>query len=181
MTPKRAIARRVVFSLGLPASGKTTCLRRRFACEKAALIDLDEEIKKHPSYNRNDKASVYDNKEAYDWANDCVQRRFQYLMKMNSPLIAIDGTGTHISRQKERIGLAKSFNYHTVLLHVHVPLDVALERNTARNRVVPCSVMQDYHQRLEVAVKSLKGKVDEYILDDNTEDDFQSLEERWGS
>jgi hypothetical protein len=195
--------RQVVFTLGIPGSGKTFCLRRRYDFSKVALVDLDEEMKNHPSYNSSHPSQLYKDPEAYRWANDRTQERYEMLLHRGHPLIAVDGTGTHIDRQKLRIQMAKEerygnpsrtdgefskeedpntcWTYRTILFHVHVPLQIALERNAKRSRQVPLDVMLEYDTKIREAAELLKHDVDEYVLVDNCEEDEQHLREKWGN
>jgi len=201
------ICRQVVFTLGVPGSGKTFCLRRRYDFAKISLVDLDEEMKKHPRYDAEHPSILYKDPDAYRWANDRTQERYESLLRNRHPLIAVDGTGTHIDRQKLRIQQAKELmfkdikvdnpnsnknihdnnittlndSYRTILFHVHVPLQIALERNAKRSRQVPADVMIEYDTKIREAVDALKDHVDEYILIDNCEEDQQHQREKWGN
>ena len=190
----------VVFTLGIPGAGKSFCLRRRYDFSKIALVDLDEEMKKHPKYDATHPSLLYKDPEAYRWANDRTQERYEMLLRRRHPLIAVDGTGTHIDRQKVRIQMAKeganrdslnkphdesrvsnSWSYRTILFHVHVPLQIALERNAKRSRQVPVDVMMEYDTKIREAVDILRDDVDEYILVDNCEEDQNHQREKWGN
>jgi hypothetical protein len=170
-----------IFTLGLPGSGKTAALKKRWGLENLTILDLDLEMRKHPKYDPQNRSSVYDDPDAYVWANAEVQKRLDGLCTSRPlvPLVALDGTGTHIERQISRFQQVRSAGYHVLLLHVRVSLEKALERNLTRRRQVPETVMRRYLDVLEKAVEAQRPLVDEYLLYDNEADDGHTGRERW--
>ena len=149
-------------TLGLPGSGKTYSLEKRFGLEELLLLDLDKEMVRHPQYDPTDAAKVYEDPDAYQWANDQVQARLDEICAMRPlpPLVALDGTGTHVDRQVARITQARQAGFHIVLLHVRISLAKALERNRRRARQVPEEAMKRYVTALGEAVVSGRGGED---------------------
>ena len=170
-----------ILTLGLPGSGKTYSLKRRFGLEHLIILDLDKEMLQHPDYDPEDAAKIYDDPNAYAWANDAVQSRLDDLCSRAPlpPLVALDGTGTHVERQIGRIRQARAAGFHVVLLNVQISLTKALKRNLTRKRQVPEPIMRRYLKALETAVEAQLPHVDEYIIHDNEADDGLMGRQRW--
>ena len=179
-----------IFMAGLPGSGKTTVLNKLYGLDNVKMLDLDTEMKLHPQYDPTQPESIYSDPEAYQWANTKVEERFQSIIKLRRPgcgadrgplhrLIAIDGTGTKVPRRLRRIEEAKRAGYKIELLHAHVDIATALERNSWRTRQVPEEVMRDYQARLDAAIEAVVPFVDQYTRFDNSKHDGLSGIQRW--
>ena len=121
----------MVFTAGAPGSGKTHCLNRIFGLENVDLtLDLDLVMPQHELYNKEHPHLVYEQKQAYDWANQQIEERFKDLLKdrrTTQPpghdlpnLVCFDGTGTHVERQIRRMREAKEAGFWIVNLFVKV-------------------------------------------------------------
>lgn len=179
-----------IFMAGLPGSGKTTVLNTLYGLENVKILDLDSEMKLHPRYDPAHPASIYADSEAYRWANEKVEERFQSILKLRRPgcgpdrgplhrLVAIDGTGTKVPRRLRRIEEAKRAGYSIELLHSHVDITTALERNSWRTRQVPEEVMREYQSKLEAAIAAVSPFVDQYTRIDNSKSDGLTGMQRW--
>ena len=141
-----------VFTCGVPAAGKTHVLDRVFGWWSDRLVfDLDQEIKLHPRYNPRRPEEVYELREAYDWADARVAKRFEQALEERVPrrLLVFDGTGTKVATRIARMEQAKAADYTVSLLYVRVHVDTALARNAARTRRVPDDVLRHYYERIE--------------------------------
>ena len=104
----------MVFTAGCPGSGKTYCLHEIYGLENLVMIDLDVAIQQHQDYDPKDPKRIYASKVAYEWADQAVERRFQLALREieHGPrLICVDGTGTHVARQKRRMWAAKKAGF----------------------------------------------------------------------
>jgi hypothetical protein len=70
---------------GLPASGKTRLARDRYGGPHTCLLDLDEEIRQHPSFDPDHPHRIYYNPQAYVWADERVESMFQ--LALHDPAI----------------------------------------------------------------------------------------------
>lgn len=96
-------------------------------------------MKQHPRFDPAFPASIYSDKAAYDWADDCLQRQFESILSERPlpRLVAFDGTGTKVVRRIERMKQARAAGYWIRLLYVRVSLETAMRRNSRRHRRVP--------------------------------------------
>jgi len=69
--------RLAIFMAGLPASGKTELAYRRYGGPAARVLDLDEEIRTHPTFDPEKPHRIYSNPEAYTWADARMEDAFQ--------------------------------------------------------------------------------------------------------
>eukprot|EP00948_MAST-09A_sp_MAST-9A-sp1_P001577 g1577.t1 len=190
--PPRPFSPLAVFTIGIPGSGKTSAIHRLFGRDNVStIIDLDTEMKNHPEYDPANPAAVYDSTECYDWANARVEEKFQNVIKetvieqtvtrKKNPIIVLDGTGTNADRHIRRMLEARYVgNFSILLLHVHVSVDVALERNAQRTRVVPADTLKAYEERLQKALSKESKYADAVLTVNNDEDDGLSILERYG-
>ena len=181
----------MVFTAGAPGSGKTYTLHRLYGLHNLEMLDLDTVMPKHPEYDPSRPEALYARSDAYSWANECIEARFQEicLAPWHSSsglgrMVCFDGTGTHVERQKRRMWEAKAAGFWITQLYVQVSLATSLRRNLQRNRTVPEDVLRSYVDKLDDAVHAVSaepGLVDEAIaMDNNRDDEHQSEAERWG-
>ena len=147
-------------------------------------------MKNHPDFDENNPAKLYNNKIAYQWANERLEKRYQNILmstKKNIPndhaILCIDGTGTHIERQVRRMTQAKDAGFWIVQLYVQVSFETAVLRNEKRKRSVPINVLKEYCEELEYsidAVLDVNGLIDEYVIFHNDRDDNLTSKSRWG-
>ena len=189
----------MVFTAGAPGSGKTYTLHRLYGLHNLEMLDLDRMMPQHPHYDASCPEALYARQDAYNWANERVETRFQEVCRQpwhdagrdndserarNGRFICFDGTGTHAERQKRRMWDAKRAGFWVTHVFVQVSLETCLRRNRQRERRVPEDVLRDYISRLEGAVKEVShepGLVDEMIaMNNDREDEHSSEEDRWG-
>ena len=96
----------MVFTAGAPGAGKTYTLHRLFGLENVEMLDavdmldLDSAMKRHPEYSEERPAELYGKIDAYNWANERVERRFQKMLRQprkedgRGRFVCFDGTGT---------------------------------------------------------------------------------------
>lgn len=126
----------VVLAIGLPGSGKTTWFKRR------GVTPLSSDLL---------RTILFD---------DITEQRYQGLVfstlrsLLRARLIAkmpwnyVDATNLSPHERRQWIKMAKSFGYQVQAVFFDVPLEVCMERNRKRERVVTDEVMQKMAERL---------------------------------
>ncbi|MDR3740684.1 MAG: ATP-binding protein [Terracidiphilus sp.] len=130
----------VVLAIGLPGSGKTTWFRRR------GVTPLSSDLLRNILFD------------------DVEEQRYQGLVfstlrsLLRARLIAkmpwnyVDATNLSIHERRQWIKMAKSFGYEVQGVFFDVPLDVCLERNRSRDRMVSEEVMRRMAEKLKPPV-----------------------------
>ena len=178
-----------IFTMGLPASGKTTNSRivlEKFGIHKNKIIHLDpdivmEDIKKNSAssnllhLNRN---SIIVTSKIFD----------KIVNHENKYSLIYYGTGKSWSFYRTMINKAKKNGYKTILINIILDLETAIRRNTLRGkdggRSVGYTVISNIHNRLTTPLSNsktpkkylgktnfeiLKSLVDEtYVLDNSS-------------
>ena len=130
----------VVLAIGLPGSGKTTWFRRR------GVTPLSSDLLRNILFD------------------DVEEQRYQGLVfstlrsLLRARLIAkmpwnyVDATNLSIHERRQWIKMAKSFGYEVQGVFFDVPLEVCLERNRSRDRMVAEEVMRKMAEKLKPPV-----------------------------
>jgi predicted kinase len=130
----------VVLAIGLPGSGKTTWFRRR------GVTPLSSDLLRNILFD------------------DVEEQRYQGLVfstlrsLLRARLIArmpwnyVDATNLSIHERRQWIKMAKSFGYEVQAVFFDVPLDVCLERNRSRDRMVSEEIMRKMAEKLKPPV-----------------------------
>jgi predicted kinase len=130
----------VVLAIGLPGSGKTTWFRRR------GVTPLSSDLLRNILFD------------------DVEEQRYQGLVfstlrsLLRARLIAkmpwnyVDATNLSVHERRQWIKMAKSFGYEVQAVFFDVSLDVCLERNRSRDRMVSEEVMRRMAEKLKQPV-----------------------------
>jgi len=130
----------VVLAIGLPGSGKTTWFRRR------GVTPLSSDLLRNILFD------------------DVEEQRYQGLVfstlrsLLRARLIAkmpwnyVDATNLSVHERRQWIKMSKSFGYEVQGVFFDVPLDVCLERNRSRDRMVAEEVMRRMAEKLKPPV-----------------------------
>ena len=127
----------VILAIGLPGSGKTTWFRRR------GVTPLSSDLL---------RSILFD---------DVEEQKFQGLvfttlrslllarLKAHMPWNYVDATNLSAHERRQWIRMSKSFGYEVQAVFFDVPLDVCLERNRSRDRMVSEDVMRKMAEKLK--------------------------------
>lgn len=138
----------VYVGIGVPGSGKTRHLEP-FAKEIGAAYICPDKIREEWTGDANCQAQ---NESVWDEAR-C--RAARALRKGQS--IVIDATNANPEYRKELIQFCLSLQPHAVVgIWLQTPLEVCLDRNARRERVVPDQVILDMHAALKQSPPSLE-------------------------
>ncbi len=148
----------VVMGVGIPGSGKTTVLSELAGDFDIARICPDD-IREEISGNAADQSV---NAQAWEEAYDRVKDE---LAGGNS--VIIDATHAEAWRRPQTVEMYRSFGAVTVAaVFIDVPVEIAKERNTGRDRVVPDYAIEKMAKALESEPVSLKEGFDVVIVID---------------
>ena len=127
----------VVLAIGMPGSGKTTWFRRR------GVTPLSSDLLRNILFD------------------DVEEQKFQGLVfstlrsLLRARLIAkmpwnyVDATNLSVHERRQWIKMSKSFGYEVQAVFFDVPLEVCLERNRSRDRMVSEDVMRKMAEKLK--------------------------------
>lgn len=133
-TTKTASHDKMVFTMGLPASGKSTEALKRYGRDYT-MIDPDAIKETHPDYDPKDPAALH------TWSQDEAERLFATALKSGGRWL-VDGTGTNAEKMVRRINEARAAGFSIHLMFVTCTLATSLRRNATRDRVVPAEVIR---------------------------------------
>lgn len=152
-----------IFTMGLPASGKSTLIQSLLKDDRYkgfTLVSADELRLAHPQYNPLMPHLIHE---------ECVKsaENMMYVFsKMGTDLI-MDGGGINRSYTKRIINALKEEGYHIAIYFVNTPPQICIKRNEERIsagvRFVPPSEIIDKSYKLNKSVEMLKPLADEFI------------------
>lgn len=126
----------VVLTIGLPGSGKTSWFRRR------AITPLSSDLL---------RMMLFDDMAEQRY-QDLVFSTLRYLLRARMiarmPWNYVDATNLSPRERRGWIKMALEFGYEVQAVFFDVPVEVCMERNQKRGRIVPEDVMQRMAQKL---------------------------------
>ena len=130
----------VVLAIGLPGSGKTTWFRRR------GVTPLSSDLLRNILFDDVDEQRYQG--LVFSTLRSLLRARLIARMPWNY----VDATNLSIHERRQWIKMAKSFGYEVQAVFFDVPLEVCLERNRSRDRMVSEDVMRKMAERLKPPV-----------------------------
>lgn len=128
--PQRKPKGVVVLAIGLPGSGKTTWFRRR------GVTPLSSDLL---------RSVLFDDVEEQRYQGlvfSTLRQLLRARLIARMPWNYVDATNLSPRERRQWIHMAKGFGYEVHAVFFDVPLEVCLERNRRRDRVVPEDVMR---------------------------------------
>ena len=145
--------------MGLPASGKSTIAKRLYE-KKYKIIDCDEIKKEHKDYDPKNPQTVH------SWSSQELEKRFQEAL-LKDESIVIDGTGSNSDKLVRRINEAKEKGFRTRVVYITCNLATSLKRNSARERVVPESIIMEKYKDIRYSFEIVSPNADEVKVINN--------------
>jgi predicted kinase len=147
-----------VFMMGGPGAGKGYIRKRQHS--DLPVLDCDEIKKSHPEYDPKNPMAIH------EWSRQQLARRvFQQLGAGES--FVYDGTGSNADKYVHLIEQAQEAGFETVLHYVEAPLNVALDRNSKRERTVDEAIVREKHSTISASFKIVKLFADKVIKTKN--------------
>ncbi|MFP5277763.1 MAG: AAA family ATPase [Acidobacteriota bacterium] len=130
----------VVLAIGLPGSGKTTWFGRR------GITPLSSDLLRNILFDDVEEQRYQG--LVFSTLRSLLRARLIAKMPMNY----VDATNLSTHERRQWIKMAKSFGYEVQAVFFDVPLEVCLERNRSRDRMVSEEVMRKMAEKLKPPV-----------------------------
>jgi predicted kinase len=127
----------VVLAIGLPGSGKTTWFGRR------GITPLSSDLLRNILFDDVEEQRYQG--LVFSTLRSLLRARLIAKMPMNY----VDATNLSIHERRQWIKMAKSFGYEVQAVFFDVPLEVCLDRNRSRDRMVSEDVMRKMAEKLK--------------------------------
>lgn len=144
----------VVFTAGLPGSGKSTVIKKS-EYSNFRILDCDDIKKSHPDYNPKNPSLLH------AWSKSELKKLVNNALTKDDNVV-LDTTGTNVNRMLTEINMFKKAGFETVLVFVSVSLQTAIYRNAKRERTVPKDIIQSKHEVIHSCMSTLREHVDVY-------------------
>lgn len=144
----------MIFTMGLPAAGKSTVADERFS-DTHEFIDPDAIKESHPNYNPEKP------QDTHTWSQHIVNAMFDKALQNPSQNYLIDGTGTNAEKMVYRMKLAEAVGYKIKLVYVTCSLETSLRRASKRERRVPEWVIREKAEVIKVSFEIISEYADE--------------------
>jgi len=168
--PTNANGLRAIFTMGLPAAGKSTLVRKRYAGDpRYIIIDPDSIKTTLPGYDPKQPHKLHET------SSRISDELFNAAMRERKHNVIRDATATDPHRLRARMDQARDAGYAIHLILVVVPLEVSKERNRRRERTVPDSIIEEKARELWGAFDAVRGEFDTIEIVDTSGGDYRPL------
>jgi predicted kinase len=127
----------VVLAIGLPGSGKSTWFKRH------GVAPLSSDLMRHLLFDNVQEQRFQD--LVFSTLRSLLRARMIARMSWNY----VDATNLSPKERRHWIKMAQDFGYEVHAVYFDVPLEVCMERNQKRHRIVPEEVMQRMSAKLK--------------------------------
>ena len=127
----------VVLAIGLPGSGKSTWFKRH------GVVPLSSDLMRHLLFDNVQEQRFQD--LVFSTLRSLLRARMIARMQWNY----VDATNLSPKERRHWVKMAQDFGYEVHAVYFDVPLDVCMERNHKRHRIVPAEVMQRMSSKLK--------------------------------
>ena len=124
----------MIFTMGLPAAGKSTVVEARYAATHT-VIDPDAVKEGHKDYDPKNPAALH------QWSTEITESQFAGALAAASGRWVVDGTGTNAEKMVRKMNAARCAGFTIRLVYVTCTIQTSIARNAARTRVVPAYVI----------------------------------------
>jgi predicted kinase len=146
-----------VYTLGIPASGKSTYIQKHY--KDYIILDCDKIKETLPNYNPKKPERVH------NLSKRILDKKLKNILQGNNSFV-YDSTGTNTEKLLSLIDKAQRNGFYTVLIYVKTDLYIAIKRNKKRIRSVPVSVIKEKYHLVNYSFNALKLFVDSYKIVD---------------
>lgn len=150
----------VVFSMGLPAAGKSTWIAANLA-NTHTVIDPDAVKESHADYDPRDPQALH------AWSQEVVEGLWAECLTAASGSWVMDGTGTNAEKMVRRMNQAREAGYSVRLVYVRCTLATSLLRNSQRSRIVPEDVVRGKARDIATSFELVSPAADSVTIIDN--------------
>ena len=137
---QKTIKPELILAIGIPASGKSSLLKK-FAEKHGAFYVSSDSIRKQLT---GDEADQSENRKVWQLVEETVRRS----LDQRRPVV-LDATMVKKDDRETYIKLAREYGALVTAVVFDVPLEVALERNRQRERTVPENVLHNMYELLQ--------------------------------
>lgn len=150
-------AKTAILTMGLPGSGKSTSLAKKFDVSQYTIIDPDTFKKNHPDYDPKNPSALhsYSKIEADKLLNATIAK---------GDNLILDGTGCNAEKLVQVTKDLQVNGYDVTLFYVIVPVKIAIERNAKRERTVPVEIILEKAQVIETSFEIVSRYADKIEL-----------------
>lgn len=149
----------VIFTMGLPAAGKSTITCERFP--GLAILDCDKIKESHPDYDPKNPAPLH------SWSKQVLAGQFETMLAGSASFV-YDSTATDTAKMSALFETARLAGFGVTLFFVTCTLSESLRRNNARSRVVPRHVVENKAREISAAFDTLSALADNVETFDNS-------------
>ena len=153
------VTRKCTLTAGLPGSGKGWAISKLNI--QGVIADPDKFKEAHPDYDPKNPAPLH------AWSNEQCEKLIEATLAEGKDDLIIDGTGVNAEKMVRRMEQAREAGYSIDILYVKVDLEVALKRNSERERTVPEHIVIEKSRDIETSMKITSQYADKVTIFEN--------------